>query len=189
MSDKEQMTEIDVSTEDQIKAGHDLAETLIEIEAMKERIKAERKEQKEELVTLEERRDFLRDIVKSGKRKVPAQTTLGEVEKVAADFIKTETDKGRKVEIDKETNTVTIDHGDDDDDEKAGKIQDAKVLAELILSKVNDLPEAAEDFAASVEEKTNGILEWIEENDHVTDAQIKALDNMADGVERWEENQ
>lgn len=168
---KEQMKEIDVSIEDQIKAGHGLAETLIEIEEMKERIKAERKEQKEELVTLEERRDFLRDIVSSGKRKIPAQTTLG------GDALKA---AGKAY--------AKADEPLSDNDIKAGKIEDAKVLADLILSKVNDLPEAAEEFAASIEEKTSGILEWIEENDHVTDAQIDALDSMAAGVERWEEN-
>lgn len=56
---------------------------------------------------------------------------------------------------------------------------------ENILELLDDLPERAEDFADSVREKVESIKGWIEENDHVTDGQINALDNMEGAVLRW----
>jgi len=50
---------------------------------------------------------------------------------------------------------------------------------------VEELQDRAFDFGASVEEKVYDIAEWIEENEHVTDAQLNALENMHGGVARW----
>mgnify|MGYP001358390566 CR=1 FL=1 len=54
-----------------------------------------------------------------------------------------------------------------------------------VLADVELLPERAEGFAASVEEKLDSMAAWIEENEHVTDAQMTAIANMRTGVERW----
>ena len=64
-------------------------------------------------------------------------------------------------------------------------IEEAIALAKSILEDIEELPEVAEDFAASVGEKAASIIEWIEEHDHVTDGQIMALENMRDGIDRW----
>lgn len=54
-----------------------------------------------------------------------------------------------------------------------------------LLDMLDDLPDRAADFAESVREKTQSIAEWIEENEHVTQAQCEALNNMESGAERW----
>lgn len=58
-------------------------------------------------------------------------------------------------------------------------------LCKSLLEKVDELPERAEEFADSVRDKTENIQQWMEENDHATDAQITALENMESGVDRW----
>ena len=47
-----------------------------------------------------------------------------------------------------------------------------------------DLPDRAADFADSVTEKLEGIAAWVEEHEHVTEAQKTAVANMAVGVWR-----
>lgn len=178
---KEQTIEIDASLQDLLKASRELAETLIEIDAEKANFAEERKAHKELITTLEERRDYLRDTINSGKHKIPAQKTLGEVAGEA--FAKAETEKGRNVTYDPEANVVTINA----DDEPDGKIQDAKVLVELILEKLTDLPEAAEEFSSSMKEKTLAIFFKIEEGELATDAQIAQLESLAEEVEQWGE--
>lgn len=54
-----------------------------------------------------------------------------------------------------------------------------------ILELIDELPERAEDFGMSVGEKVASIKTWIEQNDHVTDAQKQSLDNMQGAVLRW----
>jgi hypothetical protein len=58
-------------------------------------------------------------------------------------------------------------------------------LCKELTAELADLPERAENFAASVEEKVLSIQEWIEENKHVTTKQLEALQNMQSGVSRW----
>lgn len=53
------------------------------------------------------------------------------------------------------------------------------------LADVGNIPPAGADFAASVEEKLQSIREWIETNQHVTEAQETAIGNMADGIRKW----
>jgi len=62
-----------------------------------------------------------------------------------------------------------------------GAVEFGKELLELL----RELPEAADDFAVSVEEKALSIMEWVEENKHVTEGQIMALENMMKGVLKW----
>ena len=56
---------------------------------------------------------------------------------------------------------------------------------EGILDEAEDLPERAEDFAVSVIEKLESMLEWVQENQHITEKQIDAIRNMEAGVSRW----
>ena len=60
-------------------------------------------------------------------------------------------------------------------------------LCKELTAELADLPERAEDFAASVEEKVLSIQEWIEENKHVTPKQLEALNNMQFGVRKWQQ--
>jgi hypothetical protein len=48
-----------------------------------------------------------------------------------------------------------------------------------------NLPQKAEDFAASVTEKLEDIQQWVEDNEHITEAQAEAVDNMAEGIGKW----
>jgi hypothetical protein len=50
---------------------------------------------------------------------------------------------------------------------------------------LGDLPEEAEDFASSVEEKVLSMKEWITDKKHVTEKMIKALVNMQSGIDKW----
>lgn len=56
---------------------------------------------------------------------------------------------------------------------------------ESILSDCEEIPERGEDFAAGVIEKVESIQSWIEDNKHVTQPQLDALDNMEGAVGKW----
>jgi hypothetical protein len=58
-------------------------------------------------------------------------------------------------------------------------------LCDDLESLIEDLPERAEDFAASLNEKMHSICQWVEANEHATESQITALENMIAGAERW----
>ena len=47
------------------------------------------------------------------------------------------------------------------------------------------VPEAGEDFAESVREKTDKIKEYIEWHDFITEPQLDALNNMLGGLKKW----
>lgn len=55
------------------------------------------------------------------------------------------------------------------------------------LDDINELPDRAADFAESVEEKLRGIDQWITNASHVTDAQMEAIENIRDGIDKWME--
>lgn len=57
--------------------------------------------------------------------------------------------------------------------------------AKALLGVLDDLPEAADDFADSVQAKLWGMIEWVEEARHVTPKMEEALDNMEAGARRW----
>lgn len=61
----------------------------------------------------------------------------------------------------------------------------AMQIGKEIMDKLSDLPERAEEFAISVEQKTVSIIKWVEENDHATDKQINSLQNMNAGIDKW----
>jgi hypothetical protein len=58
-------------------------------------------------------------------------------------------------------------------------------LCDHILDLLDELPEAAEEFADSVKAKVIDIHDWIEAKNHITDSQYHALERMLAGVEKW----
>lgn len=67
----------------------------------------------------------------------------------------------------------------------AKSYEEAMSLVEAIRDSVGDICEAGQDFAASVEEKTEAIAESVERSMSATENQIAALENMLDGLRRW----
>jgi len=62
---------------------------------------------------------------------------------------------------------------------------EANKLVKSILKLVEDLPEEAEEFGDSVSSKALSIQEWVESKGKATEPQLKALENMEAGLERW----
>lgn len=54
-----------------------------------------------------------------------------------------------------------------------------------ILELLDELPEAADEFAGSVRESVNSMMRWLQENRRVTDRQQQALDNWEAACGRW----
>lgn len=63
--------------------------------------------------------------------------------------------------------------------------EEALALVGEIEDEADDVPEAGEDFAASVSDRASAIGDTIEERSHVTDAQMAALENMMSGLRKW----
>jgi len=64
----------------------------------------------------------------------------------------------------------------------------ARDNAQEILSKLPDLPSKAGDFAASVENKLQGMIDWMEKTCRVTEKMEGAIDRMGNGVDAWLDN-
>lgn len=66
-------------------------------------------------------------------------------------------------------------------------ITNALTLVDQITSMAEDLelPEEAEEFAASVKEKALSIAKTIEERQCLSDKQLSTLENMHNGLRRW----
>lgn len=64
-------------------------------------------------------------------------------------------------------------------------VGEAKAVCHDILEDLEVLPEAAEEFVESVQDKVLGIMETVEVTDRVTVGQRIALENMRGGVDRW----
>lgn len=77
--------------------------------------------------------------------------------------------------------------GKDGSDESKAIVDEALDQCDRIADLCEQVPERGEDFASSVLEKVESIRDWIEENDHVTEKQLKSLENMEAGVLRWVE--
>lgn len=54
-----------------------------------------------------------------------------------------------------------------------------------VLDLCEELPERAEDFRGSVEEKVQDMMNWAEENEHVTDKMVRAVENTEAAIGRW----
>lgn len=70
-------------------------------------------------------------------------------------------------------------------DDKSPEVKAALELCDTILAKIEELPDAAFDFGASIEDKVGGMREWIDQNSRVTDKMTAALENMHAGVKKW----
>lgn len=66
--------------------------------------------------------------------------------------------------------------------------EDAVEQCERILEMLDDLPDEAEEFASSVGEKVESIMEYAKSRQRITEGQQTALDNMEAGCQRWLEN-
>ena len=53
-----------------------------------------------------------------------------------------------------------------------------------LMDMCNEVPERGEEYASSVHEKAGSISATIEDNQHVTEKQMEAIDNMMAGVQR-----
>ena len=75
-------------------------------------------------------------------------------------------------------------------DDYATKAQEIIDTCETILEE-NPTSDAADEFvngdgdSDGVTAKAEGMLEWIEEKEHVTDKMKKAIDNMLGGAKNW----
>jgi len=63
--------------------------------------------------------------------------------------------------------------------------EEAIEYADEILSDLDNLPERAEEFAESVREKVEGMKDWMEEHQAVTEKMVAALQNIRGGVDKW----
>jgi hypothetical protein len=64
-------------------------------------------------------------------------------------------------------------------------VTEALKFCDLILRRIEDLPERAFEFGASVEEKVTGMRKWIDEKKHVTPKMQAALENIYSGMKKW----
>jgi methyl-accepting chemotaxis protein len=64
--------------------------------------------------------------------------------------------------------------------------EDAMALIDEIRELADQTCDAGRDFADSVSDKARSIGESVERSGSATDGQIKALQNMLDGLERWQ---
>jgi len=65
------------------------------------------------------------------------------------------------------------------------EVREALKLCDLILSRIEDLPERAFEFGASVEERVTSMRQWIDEKKHVTPKMKASLDNTYAGIKKW----
>lgn len=65
------------------------------------------------------------------------------------------------------------------------EVEDALEQGERILELCDEMPERGEDFADSVSAGCREVMAMIEERNHVTADQQRALDNWEDGLSRW----
>lgn len=65
------------------------------------------------------------------------------------------------------------------------QVQEFIEKCEQALLDATEVPEAGEEFAASVSDKIERMKKWAEERNHVTEKQQEALENMCGGIARW----
>ena len=56
---------------------------------------------------------------------------------------------------------------------------------ESALEDAEGIPDEGEEFANGVRENLESIHAWVEEQNHVTPAQVVAIGNMSQGIGRW----
>jgi len=70
-----------------------------------------------------------------------------------------------------------------------GTLASTLATIEHVLARIEELPEAGQEFGDSVTETLEVISETIEDTDRVTEAQTEAIANIRAGVEKWFENE
>jgi hypothetical protein len=65
------------------------------------------------------------------------------------------------------------------------EVKEALALCDRILGRIEDLPERAFEFGASVEERVTSMRRWIDEKKHVTPKMQASLENTLAGVKKW----
>lgn len=63
--------------------------------------------------------------------------------------------------------------------------EEALEFADDLLADIGDLPDRAADFRDSVQEKVEGMREWMLEHETVTEKMVSALENIRTGVDKW----
>ena len=58
-------------------------------------------------------------------------------------------------------------------------------IAQGILDDLPNLPEKAEDFAIKLEEKMTSMIEWMEEEEYVTEPMVDFINSKRDAVDEW----
>lgn len=66
-----------------------------------------------------------------------------------------------------------------------GEIDEWKEFCDELIERCAAVPEAGEEFASGIRERTMSMREWIVDNNTITDKQKIALRNMAGGIDRW----
>jgi len=60
--------------------------------------------------------------------------------------------------------------------------------AQGILDDLPLLPDKAEEFVDKLNEKLASMIEWMEEEEHVTEPMVNYIDDKRAAVDRWLEN-
>lgn len=63
--------------------------------------------------------------------------------------------------------------------------EEALEFADDLLADIGDLPDRAADFRDSIQEKVEGMREWMLEHETVTEKMVAALENIRTGVDKW----
>jgi len=65
------------------------------------------------------------------------------------------------------------------------EVKEALALCDRILGRIEDLPERAFEFGASVEERVTSMRQWIDEKKHITPKMQASLENTYAGMKKW----
>lgn len=76
-------------------------------------------------------------------------------------------------------------HCRDETKQEKSNVKYAIEVAEEIEDLAANAPDEANDFAISISEKAADIAANIEKHGRATAAQVVALENMLDGIQRW----
>ena len=66
-----------------------------------------------------------------------------------------------------------------------GDWEEFLVEAQEVLDLLDEIKGAGTDYANSVSSQLEGVMEWVEEHEHVTERQEAALANWREGAEKW----
>ena len=61
--------------------------------------------------------------------------------------------------------------------------------ARLTLKSAGELPPSGKEFQAGVTKTVTSMGQWVKDKKHVTDKMKVAMDNMANGVQRWSDQE